>query len=894
MADDIAVRFGAEMSGFNSGAETAKTEIKAVGTTVQSLNDLFLVLGGAAAGSFREMRVGAAEASEGIKGAAEGLKAFREAITGLGEAMIAAFAVEQIAEFAKKMGEVAEGNLHTAQTFGLTTTQVQGMKAEAALAGVSFDAMTTGMTRLDRAFANAKNGSAQLTGAFAKIGISTKDSLSQTDLFNRALAGLGQMADGPAKVAIAMQLFGRNIKEIAPLLHITKVQLEEYNATAEAYGAVNDVATQKGLQLAEAFNVNKVAGMGLMNVLTQAFAPALTQAVDGMNALSKAFVQSYNEGGIVRGIMDAIGVALKLVETAVVLVWTQFKVWWDVADGVVKAIRDVLAVLWTAISGPLHDAVTGIAPAFSGILAPVQSAIQTVIRWIGDAAGAVWKFLESIPGIGGAFKAVETTTAAALARIVADVQSSAKSIQDIWSGKPLPALPRQGTGTTGDLPTKKPKAGPDEVSEWREQLQQKLEDEKSFFGDSKAEELAFWQDKLSLTKEKSKEWLAVRHEIYALEKSLATQERSEQLEAVQAETQVAVDGEKNRLAVMTDAIAEREAQVRAAAQRGQITARQEYADIAALENEKILQQKASADAIYQIQLKGLKDREALYSSDPVNFAKVQKAEEILEQQHQDQITKIVADGARAQRKITDDNLTAAQRTMMGWVSPIVNAWSQGVQGMIAGTQSFRQAIANIGSAILSDFMGWISKKVEMWIVGEATQTGATVAGNATRTASELVAHTTGLAIHATATLAHIAMDAARAAAGAYAAIAGIPIIGPVLAPIAAGVALAAVVKLGQSMFSAEGGWGEVPADGMQTVLHRKEMVLPASIATPLRAMIGGGQAPGGAVGSGGSSPNITFNVSAIDGPSTMNWLRQNKDKIATVLRDARRNGAALA
>ncbi|MFV4677416.1 hypothetical protein ACNJU9_21650, partial [Mycobacterium tuberculosis] len=89
-------------------------------------------------------------------------------------------------------------------------------------------------------------------------------------------------------------------------------------------------------------------------------------------------------------------------------------------------------------------------------------------------------------------------------------------------------------------------------------------------------------------------------------------------------------------------------------------------------------------------------------------------------------------------------------------------------------------------------------------------------------------------------LVQIGNYAAVAAAGAYAAIASIPFVGPVLAPIAAGVALAGVLALGKSLFSAEGGWGQVPYDGALTQLHKNEMVLPASIASPLRSSLAAG------------------------------------------------------
>jgi hypothetical protein len=81
--------------------------------------------------------------------------------------------------------------------------------------------------------------------------------------------------------------------------------------------------------------------------------------------------------------------------------------------------------------------------------------------------------------------------------------------------------------------------------------------------------------------------------------------------------------------------------------------------------------------------------------------------------------------------------------------------------------------------------------------------------------------------------------------GVYASIAQIPIVGPVLAPAAAAAALYGVIKLGQSIFSARDGIGTVPYDDAPFLLHRNEMVLPANLASPLRAMLQGGSVANG-------------------------------------------------
>lgn len=80
------------------------------------------------------------------------------------------------------------------------------------------------------------------------------------------------------------------------------------------------------------------------------------------------------------------------------------------------------------------------------------------------------------------------------------------------------------------------------------------------------------------------------------------------------------------------------------------------------------------------------------------------------------------------------------------------------------------------------------------------------------------------AINLTTTLAELNADAVKAAAGAYAAVVGIPYVGPFLAPPAAAAAYAGVIALG-ALGSFETGTDYVPKTGLYQ-LHQGEAVIP--------------------------------------------------------------------
>ena len=112
-------------------------------------------------------------------------------------------------------------------------------------------------------------------------------------------------------------------------------------------------------------------------------------------------------------------------------------------------------------------------------------------------------------------------------------------------------------------------------------------------------------------------------------------------------------------------------------------------------------------------------------------------------------------------------------------------------------------------------------------------------------------------------LAQIKANAASAASGAYNAMVGIPYVGPILAPIAAGVAYAGVLAFGD-MASAAGGYDIPDNVNPVTQLHKREMVLPAPIADTIRGMAQGPQGPGG-----GPKPRMGLTVQNAGGGNVL-------------------------
>ena len=150
-------------------------------------------------------------------------------------------------------------------------------------------------------------------------------------------------------------------------------------------------------------------------------------------------------------------------------------------------------------------------------------------------------------------------------------------------------------------------------------------------------------------------------------------------------------------------------------------------------------------------------------------------------------------------------------------------WLQLQNKLIFGTRNVGAAFSNFGVGILESVAGNFEKMALHAAESELKIVLAHTAGNEAKVASDTTAAAQTTAISALTALKQISHSAAVAAAGAYSALAGVPIIGPVIGAIAAAGTFAAV----EALAAFETG-GIIPNTGVALV-HQGEAVLPAHL-----------------------------------------------------------------
>jgi hypothetical protein len=898
MNDDVQVRFGADISGLQAGAQQAKSQITGVEPSVVALADSMKALAAQMQASFAEMSaaiVGSVRQVEAETVKEEGLlksletsvrsglapiTEMRSAIVGIGEAVMAAFAIEAIVSWAEHMGEAGEKILHIGLALGMTTREVQQLETVALATGMSLDGVVGAAQRLDRALGAANAGGKRQSEAFSRLGIDIREAVTPAELFNQAVTKLADMPPSLEKSQIAMSLFGRNLQEVAPLLGLTAEAWAKVNDMADEYGTKNQNAVDQAAALGEAFNENRVAMKGMSNIMAEEFAPTLTVIVGGINDLCKAFIQSYQAGGQAKAILDS----LKTVFNATIDIVASLAL-------VIYVLVEAIAAVCEIVGGAL----IGVFEMIKGELKATADSFQMFGQVAHDALTLHWDRIKGDMQAGLAASRNDVVEAATKmgrdAKIGfelgmksgGNITSAIGGLSDFmhkqWSPPQASHKPDKPQRTRGDgMGDAKPKADKSSEEDALVALKTAFEAEENahsdMIQDMAADELAYWQKVKD-----SADWntLNVKQQgqVNLQIGRLTHQEAMAQLKQRMAESK---DEAATEIADTQDVAAARKAMldqqiadIQAAEKRGELSHAQANQRVIALIEQERQAALEAAQAIYT----------ARAAADDFIMAHSAKTTSEYIQAQRDEVRAnaernraIVAANDNADKQVSQQNrktLAEMQQQWHGYVNSTVSAFGNGLKGLIEGTMSWKQAIAGVLDSVLQTFINIGERMLENWLVnlilGKAAQT----------TEAE----------------GQVMSNAAVAASGAYAATAVIPFIGPELAPAAAAMAYTGAMAWAP-LAAAAGGWGEVDKDQIAMV-HQKEMILPAHLANPLRAMLANTAANGNTgSGWGGDIHLHNHNDIKTDIPGLEAQVEKQPGAMKRILVNMARNGELSA
>ncbi|OTG94988.1 phage tail protein [Acinetobacter sp. ANC 3832] len=268
----------------------------------------------------------------------------------------------------------------------------------------------------------------------------------------------------------------------------------------------------------------------------------------------------------------------------------------------------------------------------------------------------------------------------------------------------------------------------------------------------------------------------------------------------------------------------------------------------------------------------------------------------------------------APKKLDEAQLADFEKKFGGLTSRMSNLWDQGMQAMMNGTLTWKNATNAIFSEVAMEFvqkmvtkpiqdymsglarrlavkMGFIKAETAAEVMGQTAQTTAVVAGEGMKTAATSAGVFARLGLKLMEVIKSIMMSAWEAMAAAWAALSAIPFVGPALGVAAGIAAFAGVSAIVGKVASARGGYDIPSGVNPMTQLHEEEMVLPKQHANTIRAL--GKSMAGGELSQptipGDAGGMTTLNIQAWDSKDVKRFMKKHGRELAGGLKGYNRN-----
>ena len=280
----------------------------------------------------------------------------------------------------------------SAQT-GLSTDTLEKYNAISELADVSMETFTGSLAKTTKAMGEAQKGSTKYVEAYKKLGVSVTDAngnlRDSEDVYWETVDALKGIENETERDALAMELFGKSAQDLNTIIDMGSEGFKGLEQTAVEMGAVLGGEGLAALgALDDQMQIFSSTTSATKNILASAFAPAMSGALEGVNALGGAFnglisaVISGDEGGI-ENAMTMISEQVTLMVENVTTILPELL---TIAEKLISALLDVIAqnlpTILTEGAKLLSSLLSGISKNIGSIFPVILSVVQTVAQTI--------------------------------------------------------------------------------------------------------------------------------------------------------------------------------------------------------------------------------------------------------------------------------------------------------------------------------------------------------------------------------------------------------------------------------------------------------------------------------------------------------------------------------
>jgi hypothetical protein len=766
--------------------------------------------------AFREVNASVKTSMDGVKTSLEGVTGAVAKVQGVILALGAAIAGGAAFKSMVSAGvEWASEATKIAKALGSTTEQASILNVALHHVGLGAEEYIGAAAKMTRQLAKDEE-------AFRTLGVEVRDSTTgayrnSIDIMTDVVAKLAAIDNATQRNVAAQKIFGRGFEEIRSILKINADAMQHAEERARELGLiVGPEGAERAKQYKEQMRDLNLVAKSLEMQIGNALVPVLTRMGQFMSGEGSTMADTFKRG--LQGIGFVAG-----------SVWLALK---DMGDAIGALAAQAAALLRLDFA-----AATAI-----GKMRDEQSKKN-------EEAYERWKKEAFEDPKGASSPPPEGTT-------VLDF-SKGKNEKDKKDPSQMAAFET-------------------ELAEQRAAFDREADLRGSFQQMTKQQEADFWRNILEVRKVSDADKLAVLRKAYAAEREV----RKEDFDAGQAKLKTEIEaakvGGQLRIDLATE-IARRAGEKygleskeymqaqgeigkyqREAAERARQLQDVEIESTKRYQLERVELEKVNLDTMEQLGVISTAQKLArLKDLKEIEFQiELHSAERFAEQQQNNVVAyeKALEQMERLRRKHELDMAQTDAKLKVEGIKPwrslfdsITNGFSSAIKGVIMGTQTLAQAMKNILQTV-------VVSVIDMGVKMLAQMALDAIMGNL---------------IEKTSALSKITSHAAVAAAGAYAATAAIPYIGPIIAPAAAATAFAGTMSWSAALASAAGGFDIPRGLNPVTQLHQEEMVLPASIANPLRESL----ATGGAGGAGGGEVHHHYHALNVTTPDARSFVQ---------------------
>jgi hypothetical protein len=293
------------------------------------------------------------------------------------------------------------------QTTGASVEALQRLQYAAKQSGVSTEAMSGALVRLNRSIVEAmkpakKKGVNEFAAAFRAAGISMAElrTLKSEEIFLRLSSAIANMSSQTNKAALAQKLLGKTGAELIPVMNEGAWGINALGDELAATGAIMDDATARS---AKAFGDTMLKMgqhvRGLAYDILKELLPSMIGAAGGMDEWITAN-KEWLKTEIIQVVRDLVGIGtafVNLVKNDIIPAISALRPAWDAIVTVLGKNNAMLLAFTGVVAPGIITALFAIGKAVLGLVAVLAAnPIGAAIIAIAVAAGLIWKYWEPI------------------------------------------------------------------------------------------------------------------------------------------------------------------------------------------------------------------------------------------------------------------------------------------------------------------------------------------------------------------------------------------------------------------------------------------------------------------------------------------------------------------